>query len=314
MTTLRSLLTALLLSAFSACDEPDFPAYNELDGLRVLALRATPPDLVPGSSTTLDALVYDDGETVSQRWSICPWPSDPSDGYLCPVDQALWDDAWSAANLGKAPDLTLGAEQTAMLALPSDREGLSNLCRELLVRVGEAATLPPDCEGTWPWTARLAASTREDAVDAVLELPVLLQRTPARNDPPVLNGITIDGLRFAAEDPELQSVPLARDRKTQMRVSIGADQAQTYTPERALGEASSDVTPRREALTFTWFVASGETSRTRSIFREGIESLRKAAQNSWRTPKLEDQAHWFVVVRDNRGGVDFIGGRALFED
>ncbi len=314
MTYLRLLLSYCVLVGLSGCDEPDFPAYNELEGFRVLALRATPPDLVPGSSTTLDALVYDDGESVGRRWSFCPWPSDPSDGYRCVVDQALWDDAWQTAKLGTAPDLTLGADDAIMLALSENREGLVNLCHALLVRIGASATLPPDCEGTWPWTVRLSATGDQDTIDAILELPVLLQRAPERNDSPVLDGVAIGDLRFGVGDPELQEVPLVRDSKASLRVLIGAEQAQMYTPARAVGQASSDVTPRREALVFTWFVAGGETSRMRSTFREGVESLRRASENSWRTPRSGRAADWFIVVRDNRGGVDFIRGRALFED
>ena len=302
------------LAALSACAEPDFPEYNELEGFRVLALRATPPDLVPGDSTMLDALLYDEGRSVTRRWSLCPWPSDPSSGYPCLVDQALWDDAWATAGLEAAPALTLGEEGGTLLALVDDRAGLQRVCRELLVRLGEAATLPPDCDGTWNWTIRLAASTDDDAVDAILELPVLLQRAPERNQNPVIDGLTAGNVRFDASDPARDQVPLERDSKVPLRLLIAPDQSETYTPPRAVGESTSNLLPRSEALLFTWFVAAGETSRMRSTFREGLESLRKASENSWHTPKSGRGADWIIVVRDNRGGVDFVRGRAIFKD
>ena len=56
-------LALLPLLALAACGT-DFAPASQVQGFRVLGLRAEPPDLHPGDSTTLDALVVN--------------PSDPS--------------------------------------------------------------------------------------------------------------------------------------------------------------------------------------------------------------------------------------------
>jgi hypothetical protein len=309
--TSRSLSCAAALCALAACSDPDFPVYNELDGFRVLALRTSPPDLVPGSATQLDALVYDAGDEVTWRWSLCPWPSDPNQGYACVVNQALWDAVWQDAGLSDAPPLALGDAANPSVALPNDRSRLRAVCNALLVRLASAKTLPPDCEGTWRWSVQLAASAAGTTIEAVKSLPVLLGEASERNANPVIErfSITRDGAAHA-----LQDVPLEPDHDYALHVEIANDQAQEYTPPPVPGQAPSEPGPRREALIFTWFVEGGETDRVRSIYREGVESLSRAARNRWHTPATSGPARLFVVVRDNRGGVDFARGSAVFPD
>src|SRR5512133_2936695 len=50
---------ALLLSFGTACDDVDWPEPRYVDSLRVLAVRAEPPTLTPGSSTRLSVLCVD---------------------------------------------------------------------------------------------------------------------------------------------------------------------------------------------------------------------------------------------------------------
>jgi len=307
--TTRIPLIASVLCTLAACAEPDFPVYNELEGMRVLAVRATPPDLVPGESTEIDALIYDPGGTVKRRWSLCPWPSDPNDGYTCVVDQTLWDQAWMAAGLTDAPSLALGKADSAVLSVPDDLEGLRAVCHELTAQVGASVSLPPDCEERWNWTIRLSVSADAERIETVRDVPLLLSETPERNKNPLLKDLTIevDGARRSAQNARLDN-----DREVELRIRIASDQAERYTPPRALGEPMSDLTPRDEALIFTWFVEGGETDRIRTTFREGVETLSQASKNRWHTPKAQKSAALFVVVRDNRGGVDFVRGRALF--
>src|SRR6187551_2890908 len=55
----RCALAALAFSTACATTAPDDdPTPSQLDRLRVLAIAADPPDLVPGESATLRALVF----------------------------------------------------------------------------------------------------------------------------------------------------------------------------------------------------------------------------------------------------------------
>jgi len=303
MTLTRYLFCIALFSQLLGCAEPDFPAYNELDSMRVLAVRAEPPDLLPGSTSVLDAVIFDAGEPVSLSWSLCPWPSDPNHGFRCLVDQSLWEQAWTSSGLKDPPALRLGSADTAELRVPDDVTAVRKLCKEVLSRVGASASLPPDCDTRWNWTVRLTVSGREDTIEAVKDVPILLGADPERNANPVLGSLTIEreGEAMPAELP-----PLPVDTDVDLRLSIQAEQAELYTPPPAFTESAADLEPRRESLSFTWFVEGGETERIRSVFNAGVESLRSASHNVWRTPKAQARSALIVVVRDNRGGVGFV--------
>ena len=214
-----------------------------------------------------------------------------------------------AAGLTDAPSLALGKAVRAELSVPGDLEGLRTVCRELTARVGASASLPPDCDDRWNWTVRLSVSADAERIETVRDVPLLLSEAPERNKNPVLTGLTIevDGSRRSAQNVRLES-----DHEYELRIGIASDQSERYTPPRALGEPTSDLTLRDEALIFTWFVEGGETDRIRTTFREGVETLSQASKNRWHTPKAQKGAALFVVVRDNRGGVDFVRGLAIF--
>lgn len=303
MTFHRRLFCIAMFSQLLGCSEPDFPAYNELDSMRVLAVRAEPPDLVPGSVSRLDAVIFDAGEPVRLSWSMCPWPSEPNDGFRCVVDQSLWEQAWTSAGLEDPPSLELGSADTADLRVPEDVTTVRTLCKELLARLGASATLPPDCDTRWNWTVRLTVVGGEDTIESVKDVPILLAADPERNTNPVPGDLTIErgGDVMAAE-----GVQLPVDTDVELRLSIEADQAELYTPSPAFAQSAADVEPRRESLSFTWFVEGGETERVRSVFNEGVESLKSASHNEWRTPKAQAGSALFVLVRDNRGGVGFV--------
>jgi hypothetical protein len=68
-----ALAAALLLIAVSApaCLEP-LPTPSRVDDLRVLGVRATPPEVPPGATVSLDALVVDpQGREISYAWYAC---------------------------------------------------------------------------------------------------------------------------------------------------------------------------------------------------------------------------------------------------
>lgn len=66
---LASLL--FLVVSGAACLEP-LPSPSRVDDLRVLGVRATPPEVPPGATVNLDALVVDpQGRDISYAWYAC---------------------------------------------------------------------------------------------------------------------------------------------------------------------------------------------------------------------------------------------------
>src|SRR5687767_15992619 len=74
---------SLCLCVFACGDE--LTPYNQLEGLRVLAVAAEPPELTPTATAAVSALVYRAPELLEPTfaWSWCPLTAGPNAGYAC---------------------------------------------------------------------------------------------------------------------------------------------------------------------------------------------------------------------------------------
>jgi len=303
-------LCVLSLSLWSAGCEPEFDPYNELAGLRVLAVRAEPAELSEGESTTLDALIYEqDGKAVARKWSFCPWTADPNDGYTCPVDQATFDRAFRNADIkGAAPSLELGKGDTANLPFPADLEGTRRLCEQLARLLENSATIAPDCSARWEWTVHLTVTSAGRTIDTIKDVTLLLTEEARPNRNPMLTGL----LAKAEGDEEsvaldgTQAAQLRADREHGLRVVLDPDSIETFMPVPVPGQRPPSAT--EEALTFTWFAEAGTTDRIRSTYRKGVETLTRATENDWQAPSKQRSVRLYVVARDHRGGIDWREG------
>lgn len=71
---MKRLVAALLIGACCAACAPDFVDPRLVNYLRVLSVRSEPPEVAPGGTLSLDALVGDplgDGRPVSFAWAVC---------------------------------------------------------------------------------------------------------------------------------------------------------------------------------------------------------------------------------------------------
>jgi len=305
----RTLLIALSLFVSSSCG-PEFDPYNELDGLRVLAVRSEPAELTEAQTARVDALIYNASKQPTRKsWSVCPWNGDPNDGYACPVDQTTFDRAYAQAGLtGNPQRLSLGSEATVDLTFPGTREDAQKLCFALTELLSSSPTTPPDCNTRWEWTVSLVAEAAEERVSTVKSVALLLDESEEPNQNPSLTGFGIeranDELLALSSDRQLE---LEKGKDHALRAQVADDASELFIPRPIPGQAQPDA--ELEALTFTWFVDAGTTERVRSTYRDGVESLTKASQTDWHAPDKAREVQMFVVVRDQRGGVDFREGR-----
>lgn len=66
-----SVLAAALLLA-GGCQRPDISIETYVSGLRILGIKAEPPEVPPGQTSTLTALVVDtQGRTIDGAWAYC---------------------------------------------------------------------------------------------------------------------------------------------------------------------------------------------------------------------------------------------------
>jgi hypothetical protein len=74
---------------------------------------------------------------------------------------------------------------------------------------------------------------------------------------------------------------------------------------------------KREHLTLSWFVETGDTRLERTSFLDGFTTLENAGKNKW-TPQTRkkydhDTSKLIVVIRDDRNGVGWSSGTVQLE-
>ena len=304
----RALLAALVFPAVCGslvgCNtqvKDDEVRYNELDRLRVLALRTDPADVAVGDTATLSALVFEpEGRVVRYAWSWCPAPGGAEDGFECLVGEQQARDAW--ATLGTGTELApfdLGAGETAELPIAFDSDLLSAWCGALYESEASNESLLLACVLGLKPRIQLTVATDEDELVSLRELPLADAKDPTqRNQHPTFNG-EIEA-RTEGDDRVLEpGEPFRPDVRYTIRVGIDEDQAERTDK----GD--------REELLMTWFVTPGDTREEsegeRTTFIEGTNEFEDLLENSWLMPAKPrtSQARLFLVLRDDRGGVSW---------
>lgn len=246
----------------------DLPNYNEVHGLRVLAVAASPSWLGPGAETQLEALVVSP-DPVQYRWSWCPWVTEASGNFIC--------DARPSTLPTSLPSLDLGQQATAQFGLPT-----ADLLKAACLELGGA-----ECDLGFDVQIRLEVKTETDEVVAFKTLHLWTQPPPTQNNPRLSDTAWLD-------TPQLQATQLST--VTPNRLASGLD----YPLEAGAAEGAQDVLPdgSSERLLVSWFVDGGELKYGRTPVRG-----EPGATNTWTAPAAsEAPLHLYVVLRDGRGG------------
>lgn len=103
---MRVLALALLVPLAYACNDPNFPELTDIENLRILAIKAEPPELPrEGGYSAFNALVVgnDPADPVTLNWELCPFPGPELLSRACLV-----------------PDLqcSLGVDEATVVILP----------------------------------------------------------------------------------------------------------------------------------------------------------------------------------------------------
>lgn len=245
---MRSPIALLGLALCVAGCAPPLPDRAVVDDLRVLGVRAEPPEAAPGATVTFDALVADpkgEGRALSWVWAIC----NPGDGGV--------GSCGDPANV-----LALGTGMTATWTVPGDalagldpQSALAGLDFYVVLGVEVADFEDPSVE------------TPHDVAFKRVRISI----NGAPNENPVLTDFTVGGLSapgapiVVAPETEVELVA---------RPSSGSQEAY-FQPggEQAIEEAR-----------YTWLVTSGSVGdavsfgetdgvgRTRWRLPEGEES------------------------------------------
>jgi hypothetical protein len=298
----------LLLAGTAACAS-DFTPYNEIDRFRVLAVGADHPWLAAGDETVIRALTLPTGSnTVSYAWSWCPLTQGANRGYQCAFTEAELQAQIDAMAPGAfdVPSFDLGTSSTAVFRYQLPPQFFAGACEAL-----KEGNIPPfvelpACDGTFPITIRLAATSNGETIEVVKEIMLLYADLPL-NTNPVITGLTVKGEGLELMTTSTTSrIELVRDREYTFQAEMPTSNIEryTFTPKDTMVPMEVE-----ESLAITWFIDGGEMDSSRTGYIPMEVDLQRAGENFWTTPKAVDyapvDARMILVVRDNRKGVSW---------
>mgnify|MGYP001432917068 CR=1 FL=1 len=311
----RAIAVTVVVAALAVGCGEEFDPFNEVTGLRVLAVRAEPPAIASFETATLDALVYEpDDAAVSYRWSWCPMTLGSATGFECAIEEEDLKAGLDAVAPGASalvPSYDLGSEPTAAFDYLLPAAALTAMCDAIAAQSAPAFIELPACEGGFEITVRLEVEAGTEKVVAVKQLELLLAETEDANVNPVL-GAVFAAPSSAGVDPRVEGSALAEESATELLAATSYDLAldipenasQSYTPAPTADEPSPIAV--RETLFLTWFVTGGETEAMRTGFIDGYDSMDALEENTWKTPDFLESAgaaEIILVLQDERGGV-----------
>jgi hypothetical protein len=257
------------LAALSGCQSFPDPPVTFVAGLRVLGIKAEPPEVAAGASATVDTLAVDtSGATPGAAWSACMQPPLPG--------QTVNPDCVAVAS---APYLQpIGNGLTISVTMPE---------------VTATALGAPDATGGVYLPLVADVSVPSSAVTAVYRLR-LLTDAPANANPTIATVDLLDAANGALTplDPTAPT-PVVAGSALSLGVTLAPGSAQTYV--------AADGTSRTETVTTSWFCTAGDFSVEKTSDTQPLTILHL----DQRLPAAGTPIDLWAVARDERGGTDF---------
>ena len=269
----------LLLTVLACACSNSFPSPSYVQGLRVLGVKAEPPEVAPGGTTLFTVLAVDTtGSPVEVSWLACTEPELVGTG---PVNPACF---------GASPEpylVPLGSGLSFTATVPV---------------VTPSTFGPPDASGGLYLPVVLHATSASGVVDAEYGLR-LSQGEPANANPQLTGVFVVPSTGNPV--PVDEGTPLvvhAGDAIT-LQAQFSATSAETYVG------APGQPAVLTEILSASWFATGGS-------FSEAVTGL-PLPNTVWSAnqdlPAAGSTIDLWVVGRDNRGGTDFLHRTLLLQ-
>jgi hypothetical protein len=310
---IASLVAALAL--WCGCSG-DLPPSSGVVGLRLLAVRAEPPEVAPGATTILDTLTVapptlDGGApSPSYLWLACPEAPEAFAPSACstPDDGGAMANVPSCAVAPAAPLCLIGASPTVRFTPPPDGSSVV-----ITVIVGDASAGGAIACAMDAARNGGAPSPGSACVVAVKGLSVTRSATPNHN--PTLDALTLDGMPLT--DGSARFTAGGAPRTLAATRTAGSSEIELCAP----GDAACTTSGQREPLSISWFATAGAIASGRTPFQPAPcdDACLKAdpppsVSTQWSPPADGELAaaevDFWAVVRDGRGGVGWLAGRA----
>ncbi|HEX4405923.1 MAG TPA: hypothetical protein VH560_13895 [Polyangia bacterium] len=313
-----SILCVALVTAAVGC-KPDLGApISVVSGPQILAVRGQPAEAAPGTMVKYDLLAVDSMGTVANPvvgWAQCHIPKSPADPNAVSVAcLAIPDDA------GPSPTFTAPMPQGTITGLDG---GTINI--DACQHFGPDA--PSDMPGVRPrdpdvtggyyqpvranWRSDAAALTgfdleriRCDLANAPADVTAMYNMSYKLNVNPTVASITLSpdtgpAVLFATTGM-VAAATVAAGQSVTLRVAWPAEAAESYLVWNLAAQA---LETHREALSVSWFTSAGQYAHDSS--GRGEQDTTTSTDDVWTAPAAAGPVHFWVVLRDSRGGVDF---------
>ena len=309
----RLLWAGLLgLSATALACKPDLGSPPSLViGPRFLAVRGVPPEAAESGVVTYDTLVVDTNGTVADPtlgWAQCLIPDPPANG----------NDVSSGCL--SIPDDTTGPSLTFTAPLPANACTLFGPETPPPMK-GQPPTRPADPDTTGGFYQPVRATWQSDAgpafafaleriicplANAPTDIAGQFASNYTANNNPTLADLVLDpggaatSLYVAGQTAVPQAATVSAGQKVTLQADFSADSAETFLFWNVL---TLTLDMQRESLRLSWFTTGGAFEHD-ATGRSQTET-ETFTQNVWTAPMTPGPVHFWVVLRDDRGGIDF---------
>lgn len=295
-----TVITACALVLGACVQLPDFESGSLVQGPRVLAVIAEPPEIAPGQALDLSILLagVEDRAGVEIRWRACG----SFDGFF--GGGAQYGEEQADEGCGGGLAFELGEGETAVL--PS--ELTANLFDNLDVIAMTLGTELPEgvidqIRSSVGIAFLVEATVQADGKRIRATKRVLISENPTPHHNPPSPRFTLDErvivtdeadpLRCVAQDA--QPVVLAAGTDVDLVPVTNDDQEEDWLETYNIINSRGELRERQERAFYSWYTTDGalRSGRTKSPLRNNI----------WRTPAAPGEYPLWLILRDGHGGV-----------
>jgi hypothetical protein len=268
----------VLLLAGCAPELEDHVALIESE--RILAVRATPAEVRPGETVTVDALFVDPNGTRADAiaWSLC-------------LDRKPLAEPGTIAE----SCLSSGTAVATTFVIPADA------CRQFgperpEPKPGEPSGRPSDPDATGGYYQPIRVNAGSSVAFAEIRIRCgLAGATQEQTAEFAARSKPNENPRIAAFDAP---ITVARGQSIPIRVAWESTETYPY-----FDPVARMIVDRREAMRVSWYANAGTLASERTARATDDRALDSV--NTWTAPNEARDVVLWVVVRDDRGGVDY---------
>jgi len=259
---------ALAAACLGACQSFPDPPVSFVQGLRVLGIKAEPPEVPAGATSDFTTLAVDTaGNAIAATWTECfvaPLP-----GQTVNPDCLTMLSSSNSQAIGNGLDITVTMPQVTAESLGA-----------------------PDATGGvyFPFVAQVSSGA--DEVLPVYRLR-LAEGGSVNHNPAILSLSNTDSSGTTTPLDPQNPTPVTTGQKLSLSVTTAPGSAESYV--------RTDGTNVTEVVTTSWFCTAGELSfeKTSDAQPQTVLSLDQ------RLPPAGSTIDLWAVARDDRGGTDY---------